>query len=213
MVNQDLSTLLLDELEDDNISIDANRSFHLTERKLSKLSLKKWTVHEFNLYMRFAVFISISPLYSQASATARSFEYDTLLIIFEIFGCIVIVWRTFYIAKLAFIPRSIEIEFVKICIIVNYIGFFYFFIKSIIIMALPNEADIYTILNKRESPIVSASVYFIINLMISGIDMKILYFLKYYLNYNFDGYDCDDDDYLRQVCFLNKTPLNSADNK
>jgi hypothetical protein len=205
MVNQNLFTPILDDKFEDN--------FHLTDRKLSKLSLKKWTIKQFNLYMRFAVFISISPLFSELQSVKRSFECGSLFsIIFEIVGSIIIVWRTFYIATLAFIPRSIEIKFVIRCIIVVCFGFFYFFIKCLILIFVPNESNINRLLGETETPIVTAIVYFIINIIISGIDLKILLFLKYYLNYNFDGYDCDDDDYLNQVCFLNKTPICSVDN-
>jgi hypothetical protein len=199
---------------------DSNKSY-LTDNVSSK-SLRRWTLNEFNIYMYFAIIMSSLPMPSQFNSLIininNKISDDSIIFIFiDFFGCCVLVYRVFCIFILLYKRKLLTPARVEYTIKVIWFGFYFYLLKVLFILILPNFAQdsfIFSLSIKAEQWVV-AVLYVLVNVLLTVPDIYIMYKLNFYLTYNFDDDDDIDDviDFTTDIRIFShsrsKTSLNS----
>lgn len=200
------------------------KSNHLTNDVTSSIiNFHRWNLSEFNLYMKIAIFFSLLPLPMSAHAIFIGIKRGLWLhYLFDSVGLLFVLYRIYLLTNIAIYSKKITIEYIERIIKIMKFNFVFYLVESIVIIInyddkknsdlvdddefIGGSQDIYAPKFLRpyflSTYIWTAIIYFIVNVLLTFPDLFILQKLLYFLNYNFDGHDFDDnfdDDFAFQL--------------
>lgn len=193
------------------------RKDYLTDN-VSTSTLRRWTLNEFKSYMCFALFMTLIPLPSQLKTVITLANIDEAIFFFliDLIGCIFLFYRLFCVFILIYRRKSLTPERVEYTINVVWFGFWFFLIKALMVIILPDfvlDTFIFPISFEENKYLVSA-IYILIDSILTAPDLYILYKLQFYLIYNFDGdnaYD-DLDDFTTDILIFRQSSISLGSN-